>query len=71
MEDQASDRAHRIGLQRPVTIYRLIVKNSIEEGIVALHRQKRDIADALLEGADASGRLSEEDLLRLIQGEES
>ena len=68
VEDQASDRAHRIGQQRPVTIYRLIVKDSIEEGIVALHRRKRDISDALLEGADASGRLSEEDLLHLIRG---
>lgn len=69
VEDQASDRAHRIGQLRPVTIYRLIVKDSIEEGIVALHRQKRDIADALLEGADASGRLSEDDLLHLIRGD--
>jgi SNF2 family DNA or RNA helicase len=69
VEDQASDRAHRIGQQRPVTIYRLIVKDSIEEGILALHRRKRDLADALLEGADASGKLSEEDLLNLIRGE--
>jgi superfamily II DNA or RNA helicase len=68
VEAQASDRAHRIGQQRPVTIYRLIVKDSIEERIVALHRHKRDLADALLEGADASGRLSEEDLLDLIRG---
>ncbi|MDA8230592.1 MAG: DEAD/DEAH box helicase [Magnetospirillum sp.] len=68
VEDQASDRAHRIGQQRPVTIYRLIVKDSIEEGIVALHRHKRDLADALLEGAEASGRLSEEELLDLIRG---
>ena len=69
VEDQASARAHRIGQQRPVTVYRLIVKDSIEEGIVALHRRKRDLADALLEGADSSGRLSEEDLLNLIRGE--
>lgn len=68
VEDQASDRAHRIGQTKPVTIYRLIVKNSIEEGIVALHRRKRDLADALLEGADASARLSEDDLLNLIRG---
>lgn len=68
VEDQASDRAHRIGQQRPVTIYRLIVRDSIEEGIVALHRHKRDLADALLEGADASARLSEDDLLNLIRG---
>ncbi|WKL30813.1 DEAD/DEAH box helicase [Sinorhizobium meliloti] len=68
MESQASDRAHRIGQQRPVTVYRLIVKDTIEERIVALHRHKRDLADALLEGADASARLSEDDLLGLIRG---
>ncbi|BAS00648.1 DEAD/DEAH box helicase [Blastochloris viridis] len=70
VEDQASDRAHRIGQSRPVTIYRLIVKDSIEERIVALHRHKRNLADALLEGADASAQLSEEDLLNLIRSSE-
>ena len=70
VETQASDRAHRIGQQRPVTIYRLIVKDSIEERIVALHREKRDLADALLEGADASASLSEEDLVDLIRSGE-
>jgi SNF2 family DNA or RNA helicase len=63
-----ADAAHRIGQQRAVTIDRLIVKDSIEERILALHRQKRDLADALLEGADASAKLSEEDLLDLIRG---
>ena len=67
VEAQASDRAPRIDQQRPVTISRLIVKDSIEERIVALHRHKRDLTDAMLEGADASGRLSEEDLLDLIR----
>jgi SNF2 family DNA or RNA helicase len=70
VEDQASDRAHRIGQLRPVNIYRLIVKDSIEERIVALHRQKRDLADALLEGADASARLSQDDLIDLIRSGE-
>ncbi len=51
-----------------MTVYRLIVKDTIEERILALHREKRDLADALLEGADASARLSEEDLLDLIRG---
>jgi superfamily II DNA or RNA helicase len=67
VEDQASDRAHRIGQQRPVTIYRLVAKNTIEEKIVELHQQKRDLADSLLEGTDVSGKVSTEDLLRLIQ----
>ena len=67
VEDQASDRAHRIGQERPVTIYRLIMQNSIEERIVRLHRDKRDLASDLLEGAETSARLSEEELLDLIR----
>ena len=54
-EDQASDRAHRIGQTRPVTIYRLVTKGTIEEQVVALHHHKRDLAERLLEGADAPG----------------
>lgn len=66
VEDQASDRAHRIGQKRPVTIYRLVAKGTIEEKIVALHNQKRDLADSLLEGTDISGKVSTEALLNLI-----
>jgi superfamily II DNA or RNA helicase len=67
VEDQASDRAHRIGQQRPVTIYRLVAKSTIEEKIVQLHHQKRDLADSLLEGSEMSGKISTADLLQLIQ----
>ena len=67
VEDQASDRAHRIGQQRPVTIYRLVTENTIEEKIVALHHHKRDLADSLLEGTERSGRMSSEELLALIK----
>ncbi|MEO5332226.1 MAG: DEAD/DEAH box helicase [Magnetococcus sp. YQC-5] len=70
VEDQASDRAHRIGQLRPVTIYRLVTKETIEEKIVALHRQKRDLADGLLEGGDMSGKLSLDELLNMIRGRE-
>ena len=67
VEDQASDRAHRIGQTRPVTVYRLVVKDTIEEKIVALHQKKRDLADSLLGGADMSGKMSANELLRLIK----
>ena len=67
VEDQASDRAHRMGQQRPVTIYRLVAKNTIEEGIVDLHKHKRDLADSLLDGSDAAARMSATDMLRMLQ----
>ncbi len=66
VEDQASDRAHRLGQQRPVTIYRFITQDTIEQRITQLHSSKRDLADSLLEGADMSGKLSAEQLLELI-----
>ena len=68
VEDQASDRAHRIGQQRPVTIYRLVTKGTIEEKIVQLHQHKRDLADSLLEGTEISGKMSTNALLRLMTG---
>ena len=67
VEDQASDRAHRIGQTRPVTIYRLVTKGTIEEQIVDLHRHKRDLAERLLAGADAPGRLDAGELLALLR----
>ncbi len=67
VEDQASDRAHRLGQQRPVTIYRFITKGTIEQRITDLHASKRDLADSLLEGADLSGKLTAEQLLKLIR----
>lgn len=66
VEDQASDRAHRIGQKRPVTIYRLVTKGTIEEKIVELHHQKRDLADSLLEGTEMSGKISTDALLKLM-----
>ena len=52
VEDQASDRAHRIGQERPVTVYRLVGKDTIEEQIVSLHQHKRELADAILQGSE-------------------
>jgi SNF2 family DNA or RNA helicase len=67
VEDQAADRAHRIGQKRPVTVYRLVTANTIEEKIVRLHQEKRDLANSLLEGSDVSTRISAEELLELIR----
>ena len=66
-EDQASDRAHRMGQTKPVTIYRLVMKPSVEEKILALHQTKRDLIDAVLAGTDQAATLSEDDLMGLIR----
>ena len=67
VEDQASDRAHRIGQQRPVTIYRLVARNTIEEKIVQLHAHKRELAANLLEGSEMSGKMSMEEIISLLR----
>jgi SNF2 family DNA or RNA helicase len=65
-EDQALGRAHRIGQQRPVTVYRLVTAGSIEERIVALHRDKRLLADGILDGQDSTAPLGAEALQALL-----
>jgi len=67
VENQASDRAHRIGQTRPVTIYRLVAENTIEQKIVKLHEHKRDLADSLLEGSDMSGSMNADQMLELMR----
>jgi hypothetical protein len=67
VEDQASDRAHRIGQTRPVTIYRLVTADTIEEKIVQLHHAKRDLADSLLEGTDTAHTLTAAELIDLLR----
>jgi len=67
VEDQASDRAHRIGQTRPVTIYRLVLRGSIEQKIVHLHARKRQLADQLLETSDTPARLDAAALLELLR----
>jgi superfamily II DNA or RNA helicase len=66
-EDQASDRAHRIGQLRPVTVYRLVAKDTIEEQILELHATKRDLVSGILSGGDQAAKLSTDDLLDLIR----
>ena len=68
-EDQAMGRAHRIGQLRPVTVYRLVSKETVEERIVDLHHEKRALAESILAPGDASVLPSTEDLLALMRGE--
>lgn len=65
VENQAADRAHRIGQHRPVTIYRLIAKDTVEERVLELHREKLQLSAELLEDAASSG-LTSEQLLKLL-----
>jgi superfamily II DNA or RNA helicase len=67
VEAQAVDRAHRIGQTRPVFAYRLIARDTVEEQIVELQRNKRHLADAII-AADSSllKSLTAEDLQRLL-----
>ncbi len=69
VENQAADRAHRIGQNRPVTIYRLIARDTVEERVLALHKEKRDLAADMLDGTGSS-RLNSEILMGLLQGPE-
>lgn len=67
IEDQASDRAYRIGQQRPVTIYRLIAADTIEEKILRLHATKKSLADQLLEGSDMAHTMNKDEILALLR----
>jgi len=63
VEDQASDRAHRIGQKKVVTVYRLIAAGTIEEKILQLKQKKKDlVATVLTEDAGGAKRLTKEDI---------
>jgi len=66
-QNQASDRAHRIGQQRPVQVYKLIAEGTVEEKITALQRAKQSLADAVVhtDGLSLSA-LSDDELLHLL-----
>jgi SNF2 family DNA or RNA helicase len=68
VEDQASDRAHRPGQTRPVTIYRLVALGTIEEKMLALHAQKRALVAKILDGKGEAATLSTDELLSLLSG---
>ena len=68
VEDQATDRAHRIGQTRVVTSYKLITRDTIEEKILLLQQKKRDIIKATLGSEEElTDALSWEDIQELLQ----
>jgi SNF2 family DNA or RNA helicase len=72
VEKQAGDRAHRIGQEKPVFIYRLIAENTVEEKILALQRKKAEWAEAFFENeegpstAPLSTGINRNDILELL-----
>jgi SNF2 family DNA or RNA helicase len=68
VEDQATDRAHRIGQTRAVQVHRLVAEGTIEDRIAELLAGKRALADAVLTSGDAAlTELSDADLTALVE----
>lgn len=66
-QNQATDRAHRIGQDKQVTVFKLIMKDTIEENIVRLQESKKNLADQIItEGTVSLSSLSKEDLLEIL-----
>jgi SNF2 family DNA or RNA helicase len=65
-EDQAADRAHRIGQDRPVLVHRLVASESVEERILALQEKKRALSAVATDGAEAAAGITRDDLLALL-----
>ena len=67
-QNQATDRAHRIGQERDVSVYRVIAKGSIEERILHLQQAKTDLADQIIgaSGSTSLASLTREDLIDLL-----
>ena len=66
VEDQAADRAHRIGQDKPVMVYRMVARDTVEERILELQAKKRGLADAALSEAGGAAAITRDDLLALL-----
>ncbi|MBR58165.1 MAG: helicase [Myxococcales bacterium] len=66
VEDQAADRAHRIGQERPVMVYRMVSLETVEERILVLQEKKRALSDAALGGGTGGAGITRADLLELL-----
>ena len=69
VQNQATDRAHRIGQRNVVSVYKLIMKDTIEENIVKLQERKKELAEQVLSGENVgSGSFTREEMLELLEG---
>ena len=69
VQNQATDRAHRIGQEQVVTVYKLLAQGTIEENIMKLQEKKKELAEEILSGDGLkSGSFSREELMELLQG---
>jgi SNF2 family DNA or RNA helicase len=66
VEDQAADRAHRIGQDKPVMVYRLVAEDTVEERILKLQVRKRRLAEAALGEADRASSITRAELMALL-----
>ncbi|EME49631.1 hypothetical protein DOTSEDRAFT_68421 [Dothistroma septosporum NZE10] len=67
VEEQAIDRVHRLNQTVDVKVFRLTIRNSVEERIVELQERKRELARAAIEGGKGVGKLSMKDILGLFK----
>lgn len=68
VQNQATDRAHRIGQQNVVTVYKLIAKGTIEEKIVSLQEKKKELADKILGGEEMGmASFTKEELMDILR----
>ena len=66
IENQAMDRAHRLGQQRCVSVIRMITEHTIEEKILRLHKVKEDLSDDILDGTSETYKLTYEDIMDMV-----
>lgn len=69
VENQATDRAHRIGQEKVVSVFKLITKDSVEENIVTLQKSKQKLSSDIITGENISiSNLSKDELLSILNG---
>ena len=68
VQNQATDRAHRIGQDKKVTVYQLIAKGSVEEKIQKIQESKKELLEQVVgSGSGQLGSMSKEDFLELLE----